>query len=128
METTIGDLGGLSRLEFISLYINGYYELDAEARSRFEAEFRKRKLPLPSIPETAPAVARAASIDRKCFTSYVLLIYTGTAIFYSWIYLALRLVKMDFRDNTRHKLIQSAMALFYVIAEILAYDYFIGFE
>jgi hypothetical protein len=128
----------LSRLELVSLYINGYYQLDSSLRSRFEAAFRKRKLPVPdmpseepvprSVPENRRAIAsggaRRATIDRDTFLSYILLIYTGTAVFYSWIYLALRLLKMDFRENAKHKLIQSGIALFYVIAEILLYDYF----
>jgi hypothetical protein len=124
-----GDPNELSRLELISLYINGYYKLDAELRSKFEAAFRKRKLPLPLMPEHAPAEAHAGGgkpspMDRSTFLSYILLIYSGTAIFYSWIYLAERLVKMDFREDTKHKLIQSGIALFYVVAEVLLWDYF----
>jgi len=135
METVIydGDPDGLSRLELISLYINGYYSLDADSRSRFEAAFRKRKLPLPQMPATPPpgsrgSAGRPGSIDRSTFISYLLLIYSGTAIFYSWIFLAMRLAKMDFNVNTKHKLIQSGIALFYVAAEILLYDYFSGID
>jgi hypothetical protein len=131
MDTVLygGDPDRLSRLELVSLYINGYYTLDADLRSKFEAAFRKRKLPLPRMPERAPAGDRPrgpvpAPIDRSAFLSYILLIYTGTAVFYSWIYLAERLVKMDFREGARHKLIQSAIALFYVVGEILLYDCF----
>jgi hypothetical protein len=124
-----GDPDGLSRLELISLYINGYYELDADARSRFEIAFKKRELPLPRMPArpAPPGPARSrkpSTIDRGCFLSYIFLLYSGTAIFYSWIYLAERLVKMDFRENAKHKLIQSGIALFYVVAEILLFEYF----
>lgn len=135
MNTAVfgGDPDKLSRLELISLYINGYYSLDAVSRSKFEAAFRKRKLPLPAMPEklTPPGregAAKASTIDRSTFISYMLLIYSGTAVFYSWIYLALRLAKMDFGVNTKHKLIQSGIALFYVVAEILLYDYFSNIE
>jgi len=31
---------------------------------------------------------------------------------------------MDFRGNTKHKLIQTGIAPFYVVAEPLLYDYF----
>jgi hypothetical protein len=128
-----GDLGMLSRLELISLYINGYYKLDADLRSKFEAAFKKRKLPLPRMPEHAPSPAPAAvgkptTIDRSTFLSYILLIYSGTAVFYSWIFLAERLAKLDFRENTKHKLIQSGIALSYLIAELLLYAYFANAE
>ena len=130
MEPSIGDPDGLSRLELISLYINGYYTLDADRRSRFEAAFRKRKLPLPRMPEARPASPpppprrRGSGMDRSCFLSYILLIYSGTAIFYSWIYLAERLLKMDFQENAKHKLIQSGIAFAYIVAEILLFEYF----
>lgn len=122
----VGDPDRLSRPELISLYINGYYKLDAGLKSKFEAAFKKRHLPLPSPPcEGPPEVARRKNrIDRSTFLSYILLIYSGTAFFYSWIYLAARILKMDFADNPRHKLIQSAIALVYVVGEILLYDYF----
>jgi hypothetical protein len=133
MENAIynGDPDKLSRLELVSLYINGYYTLDADSRSRFEAAFRKRKLPLPSMPENPPPqrgaeAPKAGSIDRGTFISYLLLIYTGTAVFYSWIFLAIRLAKMDFHG--RHKLIQSGIALLYVVVEILVCDYFSTIE
>lgn len=122
----MGDPDALSSLELISRYINGYYALDASGRSSFEAAFRKRNLPLPKMDAAPPARARRPTIDRKCFISYVLLIYSGTAIFYSWIYLANRLVKMDFRENAKHKIIQSGVALVYVVAEILLFLWFAG--
>jgi hypothetical protein len=128
MDTPVflGDPDALSRPELISLYINSYYKLDAGLKSRFEAAFRKRRLPLPSMPPTHPPEAprKRNLIDRSTFISYILLIYSGTAVFYSWIYLAARIAKMDFAVNPRHKLIQSAIALAYVIGEILLYDYF----
>ena len=114
MEDGLCDPDGLSRIELISLYINGYYALDADRKAKFEAAFAKRKLPLPRMPavpaacrSSLPARRRGRRMDRGCFLSYVLLIYSGTAIFYSWIYLAERLLKMDFRENAKHKLIQS---------------------
>jgi hypothetical protein len=115
----MGEPDALSSLELISLYINEYHSLDAARRSSFEAAFKERHLPLPRIPDPPPAPARKSAIDRKCFMSYMFLIYSGTAIFYSWIYLADRLAKMDFRENAKHKAIQSGIALVYVVAEIL---------
>lgn len=135
METVLngGDPDRISRLELISLYINDYYALDANSRSQFEAAFRKRKLPLPRMPERSPQASSVAApkpmrIDRGTFISYILLIYSGTAVVYSWIYLIERFVKMDFRENARHKLIQSGIALFYITAEILLFDYFSRLE
>jgi hypothetical protein len=123
-----GDPASLSRLELVSLYINRYYKLDADLRSKFETEFRKRNLPLPRMPIGSPLkrdrTAGKWTMDRHTFLSYVLLIYSGTAFVYSWIYLAQRLVKMDFGQNPRHKLLQSAIALVYVIVEIFLYIYF----
>jgi hypothetical protein len=126
-----GDPDKLSRLELISLYINDYCSLDADSRSRFEAAFRKRKLPLPIIPAKPPQEARgragvASSIDRSTFISYMLLIYTGTAVFYSWFYLAARLAKMDF--GSKHKLILSGISLAYIIGELLLFDCFSRLE
>lgn len=132
MEATKADPENLSRLELVSLFVNGYYDLGPEARFRFEAEFKKRGLPLPHMPPRLPAPAvpakKTSTIDRSCFTSYMLLIYTGTAIFYAWIFLAARLIKLDFGANPRHKLIQTAIALFYVVAELLAINYFAGLD
>lgn len=123
-----GEPASLSRLELVSRYINGYFSLDADLRSKFEAEFRNRRLPLPQVPPAPPSerakVRRNWGMDSRTFLSYLFLIYSGTAFVYSWIYLAQRLVKMDFGENTRHKLIQSAIALVYVVAEVLLYDYF----
>jgi hypothetical protein len=122
-----GDPDGLSRLELISLYIDEYYKLDAGLKSKFEAAFKKRKLPLPRMPEHDPSFDRRGgrkptTMDRSTFLSYILLFYSGTAVFYSWIFLAERLVKMDFRENAKHKLIQSGIALIYVAAEILLFE------
>lgn len=124
------DPEGLSRLELVSRYINGYYALDADHKRRFEAAFARRKLPLPCMPP-APSVERPAaraSMDRNTFLSYILLIYTGTALFYSWIYLAERLIKMDLREDAPHRLIQTGIALLYVVGELLLYAYFSGQE
>jgi len=120
----MADPDSLSRIELISVYINQYYSLDSEGRARFEAEFRKRKLPLPCMPATYTIPARTLpAMDRDCFLSYLLLIFTGTAIFYSWIFLAQRLVKMDFAKAGKHRLIQSGIALFYVLCEILLFEH-----
>ena len=120
-----GDPAALSRLELVSLYINSYYTLDAERRSQFEAAFRQRKLPLPRMPsKPRPTMERPVPMDRATFISYILLIYSGTAIFYSWIFLAERLLKMDFLESPKHKLIQSCIALLYVAVEILVYECF----
>ena len=134
MIASMDDPAALSRLELISLYINGYYQLDADRRSRFEAEFIRRRLPIPDMPPSPAPPARPCQnrrrasrpMSRGCFLSYILLIYSGTAFFYSWAYLAARLVKMDFAVETRHKLVQTAIALLYVVGELLLYDYFFG--
>jgi hypothetical protein len=129
MERMLADPDSLSRIELISVYINEYYTLDADRREKFEAAFRKKKLPLPVMPPCLPAPRHPqATMDRHCFVSYLLLIYTGTAIFYSWIYLIERLVKMDFAKHEKHKLIQTGIALFYVIAELLLFYYFSSLE
>jgi hypothetical protein len=130
MDTFVfsGEPDRLSRLELVSLYINEFNKLDPELKAKFEAAFRKRKLPLPDMAGAPPAQrvppGKRSSIDKGTFFSYILLIYSGTAVFYSWIYLAQRLVKMDFGENTKHKLVQTAIALAYVVGEILLYDYF----
>ncbi len=128
----MADLGSLSRLELISLYINGYGSLDADQRSQFEIEFHRRGLPLPRMSPLRAAAPRPAprrgDIDRSTLFSYILLIYTGTAVFYSWFYLAARLLKMDFRRNLKHKLIQSAISLFYVIIDILLVQCLVNLE
>lgn len=125
-----GDPDSLSRPELVSLYINGYRKLDAGMRAKYEAAFRKRRLPLPDMSaEASPSHGRGlpskeCGIDRGAFLSYILLIYSGTAVFYCWVYLAQRLVKMDFGQNTKHKLIQTGISLLYAIGEIFLCDYF----
>jgi hypothetical protein len=127
----VGDPDRLSRLELVSLYINGYYGLDPGLRSRFEAAFAKRRLPLPSMPpvELEPPLPRVEPpMSRGTFVSYLLLIYSGTAFFYSWLYIAARLAKMDFREEPRHKMIQTAIALAYVAIDLLVADCVINME
>jgi hypothetical protein len=59
------------------------------------------------------------TIDRQTLLSYILLIYTGTALFYSWYYLVERLIRRDFRACTKHKIIQTGLSVLYVAADIL---------
>jgi len=125
----------LSRIELVSSYVNEYPFLDEGRRARFEAAFRKRGLPLPDMTPSRsrprrPAREPAAKgyIDRETFLSYILLIYTGTAIFYSWYYLAERLVRRDFRICPKHKIIQTALSILYIAADILALGLLAGGE
>lgn len=120
----MADPHSLSRPELISLFINHYYDLDPVQWASFSAEFLRRKLPLPVMPASRPVPKPRSGIDRNCFVSYVLLIYSGTAIVYSWIFLIERLVKMDIAKGGKHRIIQSAIALFYIVAEILIFEYF----
>ena len=124
METSMADPKSLSRLELISLYINHYYDLDPAQRSSFATEVLRRKLPLPDMPASRPTARPSPGMDRYCFLDYVLLIYSGTAIVYSWIFLIERLVKLDIAKGGKHRVIQAGIALFYVIAEILLFVYF----
>jgi hypothetical protein len=119
-------LDGIPKVELISRYINDYEKMDGGRRLAFEGQFRKRRMPIPTMspklpcPEaTRPRKREADPMDRSTFLSYVLLIYTGTAIFYSWIYVFIRLAKGDLDRRSRHKIIQTGIALFYIIAEVL---------
>jgi hypothetical protein len=119
------DPDSLSRIELISSYISSYPSLDEEGRAGLEAAFRRRGLPLPDMSERPrpirPARPRRAggTIDKQTLLSYILLIYTGTALFYSWYYLVERLARRDFRACTKHKIIQTGLSVFYVAADIL---------
>jgi hypothetical protein len=130
----VEDPDSLSRIELVSSYMNEYAALGEAGRSKFEDAFRRRGLPLPDMSaraSRAPATsARAAkaSIDRETFLSYLLLIYTGTAVFYSWYYLVERLIRRDFRVGARHKIIQTGISLFYAAADILLLSLLAGAE
>ncbi len=126
-----GDPDSLSRIELVSEYLNGYSGLGDERKAALEAALRNRGLPLPRVrdePRSVPGIEPKAKpvIDRKTFLSYILLIYTGTAIFYCWYYLAERLIRRDFRGATKHKLAQTGISLFYATAEILILSLFSG--
>lgn len=127
-ETYTGDPENLPRIELISRYINGYYRLGSALRARYEAAFRKRNLPLPRMGAQPPPARREspwASMDVSTFLDYLLLIYSGSAIFYSWIFLAKHLFRMDFA-RSRHTLVQTALALFYIFGELALAEYFAG--
>jgi len=123
-ERYYGDPLSLSRIELVSAYINGYSSLGAERRAAFEAALRARGLPLPRVPPERPPIPgiepkEKPAIDKGTFFSYILLIYTGTAVFYCWYYLAERLIRRDFRSGAKHKAAQTAISLFYAAADIL---------
>jgi|WetSurMetagenome_2_1015567.scaffolds.fasta_scaffold528933_2 hypothetical protein len=115
----------LSRIELISSYVNGYAELDDAGRADLEAELARRGLPVPDMSRRGTKArpgrprAPAGGIDRETLLSYILLIYTGTAIFYSWYYLAERLIRRDCSLRAKHKIIQTGISLFYAAADIL---------
>jgi hypothetical protein len=115
----------LSRIELVSSYVNGYAELGEEGRADLEAELARRGLPVPDMSrrgiKARPGLPRAPAggIDRETLLSYILLIYTGTAIFYSWYYLAERLIRRDFSLRAKHKIIQTGISLLYAAADIL---------
>lgn len=119
------DPDSLSRIELISSYVNCYPSLDEEGKARLEASFRRRGLPLPDMSERPRAIRPArprnagGTIDKETLLSYILLIYTGTALFYSWYYLVERLVRRDLRACTKHKIIQTGLSALYVAADIL---------
>lgn len=111
-----------SSYELISRYINDYYSIDEASRRAMAAEFSARGLPLPKIgPAPLPALRAKRPMDRRTFLSYLLLIYTLSGIFYAWCYIPARLIKKDYRDDMKDSLIQGGIALFYQLAEILAF-------
>jgi hypothetical protein len=123
-ETPV-DPNSLSRIELVSSYVNRYGELGEKGRAAFEAALARRGLPVPDMSRRG-ARARpprprlpAGGVDKETLLSYILLIYTGTAIFYSWYFLAERLIRRDYRAGARHKLIQTGISLFYAAADIL---------
>lgn len=125
-------LRDLSRIELVSIYINTYYDLGADDRHAYEVEFARRGLPLPAMPKERPVYPEApvppprkSWIDRNTFVSYLFLLSLVPGIFYSWFYLGTRLVKRDFRTNTKHKVILSAISGAYIAAEALLVDYLV---
>jgi hypothetical protein len=117
-------LRSISSYELISRYINDYYEMDEALRQAMARELSARKLPLPKIGEApVPALPKRKGqvMDQRTFLSYLLLIYTGTALFYAWCYLPARLIKKDYKDNKKDTAIQTGIALFYQIIEIIAF-------
>jgi hypothetical protein len=128
------DPDSLSRIELVSSYVNRYGSLDEEGKARLEAAIRKRGLPVPDMsdrPRPAAAHRRGipkVTIDRETFLSYILLIYTGTAIFYSWYFLAERLIRRDYRVCAKHKIIQTGISVLYVAADILILSLLAGGE
>jgi hypothetical protein len=117
-------LGCVSSYELISRYINEYYEIDEATRRAMAQELSARHLPLPKIgepPEPAPRGKKGQEMDQRTFLSYLLLIYTVTGLFYAWGYLPARLIKKDYQKDKRDKLIQTGIALFYQVIEIVAF-------
>jgi hypothetical protein len=122
------ELEAIPRIELVSLYMNRYAAFDEAQRRAYEAEFRRRGLPLPVIPPPnaaaeAPqakgkrALAAKAPIDQRTFLSYVLLIYTLTGLVYSWIFLVTRLVRKDFGGHSKHVMIQTIISIAYIALE-----------
>jgi hypothetical protein len=126
------DPNSISRIELVSSYVNGYGELGEQRRAEIAAELARRGLPLPDMSRrgtpAGPPRRRipAEGIDKQTLLSYILLIYTGTAIFYSWYYLAERLIRRDFKLRAKHKIIQTGMSLLYAAADILILSLFAG--
>jgi len=117
-------LSCISSYELISRYINDYYEIDEATRSAMARELSARHLPLPKIgapPAPALRVKKGSEMDRRTFLSYLLLIYTVTGLFYAWGYLPARLIKKDYQKDKRDNLIQTGIALFYQVIEIVAF-------
>jgi hypothetical protein len=116
-----------SPIELVSSYIDSYYSLDPDSREARERELAARGLPLPRMPSDPPVHTPrrvTEAIDKETFLDYVLLIYTGTALFYSWIFMAIRFAKRDFK--TKHRLIQTAISLFYILSELILLDQVMG--
>lgn len=137
----------MSSYELISLYINDHDRLEPAALHAIEAEFHRRKLPLPRLPsqpeaqaistssagaapvqlQTAPlgadpalpakgrpAASKRTAMDRRTFISYLLLIFSGTAVVYAWFFIPLRLAKRDYLADRRNFRIQAGVSVFYM--------------
>jgi hypothetical protein len=114
----------ISSYELISRYINDYHELDEATRRAMAQELSARRLPLPKIgepPEPVLRVKKGSEMDQRTFISYLLLIYTVTGLFYAWGYLPARLIKKDYQKDKRNNAIQTGIALFYQVIEIVAF-------
>lgn len=122
-------IGEMSSYELVSIYINRSYGDKLEALPLLEAELRKRRLPVPEpmpLPPPEPAAGKSSAMSRETFLSYLLLIYTLTGLFYSWLYLPMRLIRGDFDKDRKHRLVQTAIALLYQAAEIATYTILTG--
>ena len=87
-------------------------------------EFSARHLPLPKMGEPPAPVLRVkngSQMDKRTFLSYVLLIYTVTGLFYAWGYLPARIIKNDFQKDKKDNVIQTGIALFYQLIEVVAF-------
>jgi hypothetical protein len=121
-----GDIRKLSKFELVSIYINLSFKMDAPLRESYEDELRGRKLEIPrEVCAEGKSPARKEAIDKETFLSYILLIYTITGVFYSWIYIIERIIKRDFYKNTKHKLIMSLISFIYIFLEVIAAEIFI---
>jgi hypothetical protein len=116
---SVGDVDRASSAELLSIHINRLHKGDPALIAAVEAELSSRGLPLPE-PYPPAAEAPPPPMTRETFLSYLFLIYTVTGLVYSWLYLPMRLIKGDFRVDTRHKVIQSGIALAYQAAEVVA--------
>ncbi|HOX32773.1 MAG TPA: hypothetical protein PLB91_10600 [Spirochaetales bacterium] len=116
-------LGGIPRIELVSLYMNFFERLDEDERSAFEEEFLRRGLPLPArsameAKPSQPTVRPAAKhLDEATTRSYLYLINVLTGLFYSWYFLASRLGRRDIGGDPRHRAIQTLIALAYLALE-----------
>ena len=119
-EAQRGTIAKMSDWELVSVYINRGHGDDLAYKAELEGELASRKLPVPEqMPHIdAPRPPATAAMTRATFLEYVLLIYIVTGLFYSWLYLPVRLVKGDFSVDRKHKLIQTAVALAYQALEV----------
>jgi hypothetical protein len=124
MKTQADSFSCISSYELISRYINDYYEIDEATRRAMAHELSARHLPLPKMGEPLAPVLRlkkGSEMDKRTFLSYVLLIYTVTGLFYAWGYLPARLIKKDFQIDKKDNVIQTGIALFYQLIEIVTF-------
>lgn len=121
-ETRRNAVAEMTDWELVSVYVNRGHGEDLAYKSELEAALRARGLPLPEQmpPAEAPMPPASAPMTRATFFEYILLTYIVTGLFYSWLYLPLRLIKGDFSVDRKHKLIQTGLALAYQAAEVAA--------
>jgi hypothetical protein len=112
----------MSDWELVSVYVNRGHGDDLAYKTELEAALRARALPVPEQmpPGGAPKLPASAPMARATFFEYVLLTYIVTGLFYSWLYLPLRLIKGDFAVDRKHKFIQTGVALAYQAMEVAA--------